>query len=143
MISARATAQTTILSLVTSRVGCYGKASGFRCLQFMSFHRSKDFGLQNCTLQQFVFFFFQAMRSTADTLKTIFISVGHRLTASLDTAILIVKMTCRHPVPEPIRQVKPSTFFIDSQLESFKNHLRIFCYFMSAVSLTCNVKIIT
>lgn len=90
-----------------------------------------------------VFFFFQAMRSTADTLKAIFISVGHPLTASLDTAIVIVKMSCRHPVPEPIRQVKPSTFFIDSQLESFKNHLRIFCYFMSAVSLTCNVKIIT
>ncbi|KAL9442707.1 hypothetical protein AB3S75_016145 [Citrus x aurantiifolia] len=48
----------------------------------------------------------QAMRSTADTLKAICISVGHRLTASLDTAIVIVKMTCRHPVPEPIRQVK-------------------------------------
>ena len=58
MISARAAAQTTILSLVTSRVGCYGKASGFRCLQFMSFHSSKDFGLQNRNLQQFGFFFF-------------------------------------------------------------------------------------
>lgn len=46
------------------------------------------------------------MRSTADTLKAIFISVGHPLTASLDTAIVIVKMTSRHPVPEPIQQVK-------------------------------------
>ncbi|KAL9439753.1 hypothetical protein AB3S75_018599 [Citrus x aurantiifolia] len=49
--------------------------------------------------------FREAMRSTTDTLKAIFISVGHRLTASLDTAIVIVKMTCRHPVPEPIRQL--------------------------------------
>ncbi|KAJ0031569.1 hypothetical protein Pint_12675 [Pistacia integerrima] len=44
-----------------------------------------------------------AMRSTPDTLKPIFISIGHRI--SLDTAVLIVKMTCKYRVPEPIRQV--------------------------------------
>ncbi|XP_031255024.1 endonuclease V isoform X2 [Pistacia vera] len=43
-----------------------------------------------------------AMRSTPDTLKPIFISIGHRI--SLDTAVLIVKMTCKYRVPEPIRQ---------------------------------------
>ncbi|KAG6706327.1 hypothetical protein I3842_07G218300 [Carya illinoinensis] len=43
-----------------------------------------------------------AMRSTQDSLKPIFISVGHRI--SLFTAIIIVKMTCKYRVPEPIRQ---------------------------------------
>lgn len=43
------------------------------------------------------------MRSTPDTLKPIFISVGHRI--SLDTAVQIIKMTCKYRVPEPIRQV--------------------------------------
>ncbi|KAK9207680.1 hypothetical protein WN944_000026 [Citrus x changshan-huyou] len=43
-----------------------------------------------------------AMRSTPDTLKPIFISVGHCI--SLDTAVMIVKMTCKYRVPEPIRQ---------------------------------------
>lgn len=43
------------------------------------------------------------MRSTQGALKPIFVSVGHRV--SLDTAIRIVKMTCKFRVPEPIRQV--------------------------------------
>ncbi|XP_059460605.1 uncharacterized protein LOC132189821 [Corylus avellana] len=43
-----------------------------------------------------------AMRSTQGALKPIFVSVGHRV--SLDTAIRIVKMTCKYRVPEPIRQ---------------------------------------
>lgn len=43
------------------------------------------------------------MRSAQGTLKPIFVSVGHRV--SLDTAIRIVKMTCKYRVPEPIRQV--------------------------------------
>ncbi|KAL2517405.1 endonuclease V family protein [Abeliophyllum distichum] len=43
-----------------------------------------------------------AIRSTQDTLKPIFISVGHRV--SLASAIKIVKMSCRFRVPEPIRQ---------------------------------------
>ncbi|KAG7029766.1 Endonuclease V [Cucurbita argyrosperma subsp. argyrosperma] len=43
-----------------------------------------------------------AMRSTADSLKPIYISIGHRV--SLDTAIRIVKSTCKFRVPEPIRQ---------------------------------------
>ncbi|KAK0571001.1 hypothetical protein LWI29_009635 [Acer saccharum] len=43
-----------------------------------------------------------AMKSTEDTLKPIFISIGHRV--SLDSAIRIVKMTCKYRVPEPIRQ---------------------------------------
>ncbi|XP_041019499.1 endonuclease V isoform X5 [Juglans microcarpa x Juglans regia] len=45
-----------------------------------------------------------AMRSTQDSLKPIFISVGHRV--SLYTAIIIVKMACKYRVPEPIRQVE-------------------------------------
>ena len=44
------------------------------------------------------------MRSTKGSLKPIFISVGHCV--SLDTAITIVKMTCKYRVPEPTRQVK-------------------------------------
>ncbi|XP_022997458.1 endonuclease V isoform X2 [Cucurbita maxima] len=43
-----------------------------------------------------------AMRSTVDSLKPIYISIGHRV--SLDTAIRIVKSTCKFRVPEPIRQ---------------------------------------
>ncbi|XP_057504485.1 uncharacterized protein LOC130787990 isoform X1 [Actinidia eriantha] len=43
-----------------------------------------------------------AMRSTVDTFKPIFISVGHRV--SLPTAVKIAKMTCKFRVPEPIRQ---------------------------------------
>ncbi|TXG62418.1 hypothetical protein EZV62_013781 [Acer yangbiense] len=43
-----------------------------------------------------------AMKSTEDTPKPIFISIGHRI--SLDSAIMIVKMTCKYRVPEPIRQ---------------------------------------
>ncbi|XP_048331358.2 uncharacterized protein LOC107411175 isoform X2 [Ziziphus jujuba] len=43
-----------------------------------------------------------AMRSTEGSFKPIFISIGHRI--SLDTAITIVKMTCKYRVPEPTRQ---------------------------------------
>ncbi|CAN0881769.1 Endonuclease V, partial [Linum grandiflorum] len=43
-----------------------------------------------------------AMRSSAGAMKPIFISVGHRI--SLDTAINIVKITCKYRVPEPVRQ---------------------------------------
>ncbi|POO03783.1 Endonuclease V [Trema orientale] len=43
-----------------------------------------------------------AIRLTGGSFKPIFISVGHRI--SLDTAIKIVKMTCKYRVPEPIRQ---------------------------------------
>ncbi|PIA28445.1 hypothetical protein AQUCO_06900011v1 [Aquilegia coerulea] len=43
-----------------------------------------------------------AMRSTRGSSKPIFISVGHRM--SLDTAIEVVKLTCKYRVPEPIRQ---------------------------------------
>ncbi|CAK7354388.1 unnamed protein product [Dovyalis caffra] len=44
-----------------------------------------------------------AMTSTKGSLKPIYISVGHRV--SLDTAIKIVKMSCKYRVPEPIRQL--------------------------------------
>ncbi|OVA19332.1 Endonuclease V [Macleaya cordata] len=43
-----------------------------------------------------------ALRSTRGSLKPVFISVGHRI--SLDTAIKVVKLTCKYRVPEPIRQ---------------------------------------
>lgn len=43
------------------------------------------------------------MRSTDDSLKPIYVSIGHRV--SLNTAIKIVKITCKYRVPEPIRQV--------------------------------------
>ncbi|KAL6344826.1 hypothetical protein AAG906_002732 [Vitis piasezkii] len=43
-----------------------------------------------------------AMRSTESSLKPIFVSIGHRV--SLDTAIIIIKMTCNYRVPEPVRQ---------------------------------------
>ncbi|KAK6237171.1 hypothetical protein SCA6_012508 [Theobroma cacao] len=44
----------------------------------------------------------KAMRSTQSSLKPLFVSIGHRI--SLDTAIKVVKMTCKFRVPEPIRQ---------------------------------------
>ncbi|KAH1213019.1 Endonuclease V [Glycine max] len=43
-----------------------------------------------------------AMRSTQGSIKPIFISIGHKI--SLQTAIMIVQMTCKYRVPEPIRQ---------------------------------------
>ncbi|GER39789.1 endonuclease V family protein [Striga asiatica] len=43
-----------------------------------------------------------AMRSAERSMKPIFISVGHRI--SLATATLIVKLSCKFRVPEPIRQ---------------------------------------
>ncbi|GAV89767.1 LOW QUALITY PROTEIN: Endonuclease_5 domain-containing protein, partial [Cephalotus follicularis] len=44
-----------------------------------------------------------AMRSTLGSMKPIFISIGHRI--SLDTAVKIVKLTCKYRMPEPVRQV--------------------------------------
>ncbi|CAA6671208.1 unnamed protein product [Spirodela intermedia] len=43
-----------------------------------------------------------AMRSSSGSSKPIFVSVGHRL--SLESCISIVRMCCKHRVPEPIRQ---------------------------------------
>ncbi|KAJ4707627.1 endonuclease V family protein [Melia azedarach] len=43
-----------------------------------------------------------AMRSTPNTLKPIFVSIGHRI--SLNTTVEIAKMSCKFRVPEPIRQ---------------------------------------
>ncbi|KAL6216895.1 hypothetical protein ACLB2K_010113 [Fragaria x ananassa] len=50
-----------------------------------------------------------AMRSTDGCVKPIFISIGHRI--SLDTAVKIVKMTCKYRMPEPIRQ-GPATILL-------------------------------
>ncbi|XP_062082940.1 uncharacterized protein LOC133789194 isoform X2 [Humulus lupulus] len=57
-----------------------------------------------------------AIRSTGDGLKPIFISIGHRI--SLDTAIQIVKMTCKYRVPEPIRQadIRSRDYLLKHQL---------------------------
>ncbi|KAF8053437.1 hypothetical protein N665_1415s0013 [Sinapis alba] len=41
-------------------------------------------------------------RPTLSSLKPIYVSVGHRI--SLDSAVEVVKMTCKYRVPEPIRQ---------------------------------------
>lgn len=43
-----------------------------------------------------------AMRSTEGSSKPIYVSIGHRI--SLDTAIMVVKRTCKYRVPEPVRQ---------------------------------------
>ncbi|KAI6681005.1 hypothetical protein NL676_034886 [Syzygium grande] len=43
-----------------------------------------------------------AMRSTWNTSKPIFVSIGHRI--SLQTAAKVVGMTCKYRVPEPVRQ---------------------------------------
>ncbi|KAK9097655.1 hypothetical protein Syun_024700 [Stephania yunnanensis] len=43
-----------------------------------------------------------AMRTTGDSLRPIYVSVGHRI--ALDTAAKVVKMACKYRVPEPIRQ---------------------------------------
>ncbi|KAF8035083.1 hypothetical protein BT93_C1189 [Corymbia citriodora subsp. variegata] len=43
-----------------------------------------------------------AMRSTWNTSKPIFVSIGHRI--SLQTAVKVVGMTCKYRVPEPVRQ---------------------------------------
>ncbi|XP_020526866.1 endonuclease V isoform X3 [Amborella trichopoda] len=43
-----------------------------------------------------------AMRSSEDSIKPIFISIGHRI--SLETATKVVKMCCKYRIPEPIRQ---------------------------------------
>ncbi|XP_030542387.2 endonuclease V [Rhodamnia argentea] len=41
-----------------------------------------------------------AMRSTWNTSKPIFVSIGHRI--SLQTAVKVVGMTCKYRVPEPV-----------------------------------------
>ncbi|CAH2077393.1 unnamed protein product [Thlaspi arvense] len=41
-------------------------------------------------------------RPTLNSLKPIYISIGHRI--SLDSAVKIAKITCKYRVPEPIRQ---------------------------------------
>ncbi|KAJ0247440.1 Endonuclease V family protein [Hirschfeldia incana] len=41
-------------------------------------------------------------RPTLSSVKPIYVSVGHRI--SLDSAVEVVKMTCKYRVPEPIRQ---------------------------------------
>ncbi|ESQ54077.1 hypothetical protein EUTSA_v10025966mg [Eutrema salsugineum] len=43
-----------------------------------------------------------AFRPILSSLRPIYVSVGHR--TSLDSAVKIVKMTCKYRVPEPIRQ---------------------------------------
>ncbi|KAI3837936.1 hypothetical protein MKW92_032290 [Papaver armeniacum] len=43
-----------------------------------------------------------ALRSTNDSLKPIYVSIGHRI--SLDSAIQLVRFTCKYRVPEPVRQ---------------------------------------
>ncbi|RZC70834.1 hypothetical protein C5167_033971, partial [Papaver somniferum] len=43
-----------------------------------------------------------ALRSTNDSLKPIYVSIGHRI--SLDSAIKLVRLTCKYRVPEPVRQ---------------------------------------
>ncbi|CAN1162561.1 Endonuclease V [Linum perenne] len=52
-------------------------------------------GLSGCTWGA-------AMRPSAGVVKPIFISVGHHI--SLDTAVKIVKISCKFRVPEPVRQ---------------------------------------
>jgi deoxyinosine 3'endonuclease (endonuclease V) len=42
-----------------------------------------------------------ALRSSADAVNPIYISIGHRI--SLETAIEVVKSVCRYRIPEPIR----------------------------------------
>ncbi|XP_021594383.1 endonuclease V isoform X2 [Manihot esculenta] len=60
-----------------------------------------------------------AMRSTEGSVKPIFISIGHRI--SLDTAIEIVKMTCKFRVPEPIRQAdKRSRVYVQKPQQMLK-----------------------
>ncbi|CAN6819563.1 unnamed protein product [Brassica oleracea] len=41
-------------------------------------------------------------RPTLSSVKPIYVSLGHRI--SLDSAVEVVKMTCKYRVPEPIRQ---------------------------------------
>ncbi|KAL5714546.1 hypothetical protein ACHQM5_016490 [Ranunculus cassubicifolius] len=43
-----------------------------------------------------------AIRSTPDSSKPIFVSIGHCI--SLDTAISVVKLACKYRIPEPVRQ---------------------------------------
>lgn len=100
------------------------------------FHSSKDFGCR--IVLEINLAFLQAMRSTPDTLKPIFISVGHRI--SLDSAVMIVKVTCKYRVPEPIRQVKTQYLLFWLTTRVVHKLLRICCYFTSANYLVYNVK---
>lgn len=60
-------------------------------------------GIAGWSVKSSLMYLSQAMRSTLGALKPIFISIGHRI--SLTTAVKIVQRTCKHRVPEPIRQV--------------------------------------
>ncbi|XP_027331368.1 endonuclease V [Abrus precatorius] len=62
-----------------------------------------------------------AMRSTQGSIKPIYISIGHRI--SLQTAIMIVQMTCKYRVPEPIRQADIRSRDYIRKLENAKEKL--------------------
>ena len=62
--------------------------------------------------------FQQGFRPTLSSVKPIYVSLGHRI--SLDSAVEVVKITCKYRVPEPIRQVHcllhfdiPNSFSLD------------------------------
>jgi deoxyribonuclease V len=59
-------------------------------------------------------------RPTLSSLKPIYVSVGHRI--SLDSAVEVVKITCKYRVPEPIRQadIRSRAYLQKHQTESFK-----------------------
>ncbi|XP_010438076.1 PREDICTED: endonuclease V isoform X2 [Camelina sativa] len=59
-------------------------------------------------------------RPTLSSIKPIYISVGHRI--SLESAVEIVKMTCKYRVPEPIRQadIKSRAYLQKHQTEPSK-----------------------
>ncbi|CAN1217737.1 Endonuclease V [Linum perenne] len=72
-----------------------------------------------------------AMRPSAGAVKPIFISVGHRI--SLETAVKIVKISCKFRVPEPVRQAD-----IRSR-EHLKNHETGSVGKCSSVNLTSSI----
>ncbi|KAH7428542.1 hypothetical protein KP509_09G006200 [Ceratopteris richardii] len=43
-----------------------------------------------------------ALRSHRDSIKPMFVSIGHRI--SLDTAVDVVRECCKYRIPEPVRQ---------------------------------------
>lgn len=63
--------------------------------------------------------FFQAFRSTQTSRNPIYVSIGHKI--SLETALKICELCCKHRVPEPIRQVqtlKLRVFYLITCLQS-------------------------
>jgi deoxyribonuclease V len=91
-------------------------------------------------------------RPTLSSLKPIYVSVGHRI--SLDSAVEVVKITCKYRVPEPIRQadIRSRAYLQKHQTESFKelavrppdqvtsdvfsaisNHCHIFSYWLTCL----------